>query len=577
MAENNLSIESKLQQAWQQEWRWYCIRGASRFVVWLIALLALDFIIDWGLFAKSGMSGNIGVFLLLVNIGVLGWVLWHEWLRYLKPYDPVATSLEVEKRHPGLTSLLVSYTQLKDGASKDQPNVSQELIDAMRDQAIERSRPIDFKEIVDFGQLKKLLMVAGGVLLVFGVLSIRWNEHLGTLLQRLAGGNAEYPTKTQVLGVSKDLTIRVGASARISAAAGGEIPAEGRLFTRTADSDEKWKELPMKATGVEDTFSRELKGLTKDLAYYVRLGDDRSDEFRIRVIDSPQITGATLALHYPDYMDREPGTSDQLNLEVSEGTSIKWAITCDRPVQSCEVILPPSAGEVADGQEGPKPVIIKADLDEAGTTATFERTADEAIKYTLRREKGFTYESVQYAVKVSTDGLPDVDMVRPRDVGYATVKKIVQFEAKAADDIGLDKAWLVWSVDGADESESEIFDFAGAPNGSFEYSWKLSDTIQDLKPGARVSFALLVADRHPDRENHIRRSATRTLSIVDDETYLAWYKSEKDAQIEELKRARIQELAAQTAVTQLKTEEGIPDEPKDEQPEEGTSNETNEN
>ena len=142
MAEgHDISIEKQLKQAHQQERRWYNIRGISRVIVWLIALLAVDFIIDWGLFAKTGMSGGIGIFLLLVNLGVLGWVLWHEWLRHIKSYDAVTTALDVEKRHPGLTSLLVSYMQLKDGPSSDQENVSQDLINAMRDQAIERSRP----------------------------------------------------------------------------------------------------------------------------------------------------------------------------------------------------------------------------------------------------------------------------------------------------------------------------------------------------------------------------------------------------------------------------------------------------
>ena len=71
MAEgHDISIEKQLKQAHQQERRWYNIRGISRVIVWLIALLAVDFIIDWGLFAKTGMSGNIGVFLLLVNIGI---------------------------------------------------------------------------------------------------------------------------------------------------------------------------------------------------------------------------------------------------------------------------------------------------------------------------------------------------------------------------------------------------------------------------------------------------------------------------------------------------------------------------
>ena len=69
---------------------------------------ASESFIDWGLFARTGMSVNIGIFLLFVNLAILGCVLWFEWLRYLKPFDPVVTSLEVEKRHPGLSSLVVS-------------------------------------------------------------------------------------------------------------------------------------------------------------------------------------------------------------------------------------------------------------------------------------------------------------------------------------------------------------------------------------------------------------------------------------------------------------------------------------
>ena len=65
------------------------------------------------------------------------------------------------------------------------------------------------------------------------------------------------------------------------------------------------------------------------------------------------------------------------------------------------------------------------------------------------------------------------------------------------------------------------------------------------------------ADRHPDRKIHLRRTAPRQLTVVTPETYLDWYRAEYGAQIEELKRSRNQELAAQKAVLQLKTEEGI--------------------
>lgn len=581
MAEgHDISIENRLHQAWQQEWRWYCIRGASRLVVWLIALLAVDFIIDWGLFAKTGMSGNIGLFLLLVNIAILGWVLWHEWLRHLKPYDPISTSLDVEKRHPGLTSLLVSYTQLKDGPGADQDNVSQALIDAMRDQAIEQSRPIDFKEIVDFGQLRNLLFMAGGVLLVFFILSIGWNDHFGTLLKRLTGRNAEYPTRTVVSGTTKDLTIRIGSDAIISATASREhvIPDAGRLFVREAGSEDPWKELPMKKVeGSDNSFSRELKDLTRDTDFYVRLGDNTAEKYRINVITAPRITSTRLALKYPDYMDRSDGTSDQLNLEVREGTTVQWTLTCDTPVSSWEILVPTEWGasggdekipeesgpdepspKTAEEQEESKFRAIPAELDATGTTATVTLPIDKALRYSFRwveKANGFKYEDVQYAVKVTADGLPDVDLLQPREAGYATAGKTVKMEAKGTDDVGLDKAWLVYSLNGADETKVEIFDFAGDTNKTFKYTWKLSESIKELKPNDRVSFAIEVADRHPDRETHVRRTSPRQMTIVTPETYLEWYRSEYGAQIEELKRSRNQELAAQKAVEQLKTEE----------------------
>ncbi|MFP6883191.1 MAG: hypothetical protein VCA40_02085 [Roseibacillus sp.] len=598
MAEgHDISIENRLQQAYQQERRWYNIRGASRLVVWLIALLAVDFIIDWGLFAKTGMSGNIGVFLLLVNIGILGWVLWREWLRYLRPYDPVTTSLDVEKHHPGLRSLLVSYMQLKDGPGSDQDNVSQSLIDAMRDQAIERSRPIDFKEIVDFGQLRKISITAGGVFLVFAILGALNPDHTATLLKRLTGSNVEYPTQTVVAGSTGDLTIRIGSDATISATASTDhvIPEKGTLYFKEAGSEDKWKGLPMKKVeGSENEFSRQItaKNLTRDTLFYVRLGDHRSVQHSIRIITAPRITDIDLVLEYPEYMDKENGKSDQLNLEVQEGTTVKWTVSCDTPVSTWEVLVPaawgaaeakaePDPGADAEAEAGEKPEATEddtpkfrtllADLDESGTTATFELPIEKALRYSFRwveKANGFSYEDVQHGVKVTSDGLPDVDLLQPREVGYATAGKVVKMEAKGTDDIGLDKAWLVYSLNGEDENKVEIFNFNGDTNKTFDYTWKLSDSLKELKPNDRISFAIEVADRHPDRKIHLRRTAPRQLTVVTPETYLDWYRAEYGAQIEELKRSRNQELAAQKAVSQLKTEEGIePTEPTKEEDE----------
>jgi hypothetical protein len=576
MAEGQDSgIEQRLRQAYREERRWYNIRGASRLTLWLIALLAVAFLIDWGLFAKTQMSGPTGVALLLVNVGILIWVYRREWGQYRRSYDPLTTALEVEKRHPELSSLLVSYMQLKDDPDSHEGNVSQDLIKAMRDQAIEFARPIDFKDIVDLGQLRKIGGVAGGLFLIFFIAGIFNKEHTGVLFQRLLGQDAEYPTNTVITATSENLIIRVGGEPVITAtvAEDGKIPEGGRLFLKEKNSSEAaWKEVPMRRS--EDPgneFSFKLKPVDRDTLFYVRIGDDRSEEYTIDVITSPRIASVGIALQYPEYMNRDAGTHDDLNLEVPENTTIRWTVSCNTPVSAWEVLVPSDWGkEATENNTGepnpetdentPKFRSILADLDEAGTTATFEIPVAKALKYSFRwteKANGFQYEDVQYGVKVTSDGLPDVDLIEPREVGYATVGKVVKMEAKGTDDIGLDKAWLVYSLNGADESKVEIFNFEGDTNKTFDYSWKLADNLKELKPDDRVSFAIEVADKHPDREIHLRRTAPRQLTIVTPEAYLEWYRSEYGSQIEELKRSRNQELAAQKAVIQIQTEEGI--------------------
>jgi len=538
------SIESKLRWAWHQERRFIHIRGAFRTLIWFLALLATGFLIDWGLFAKVGLRANLGLPLLVISCVIFFWALWHEWLRHLKPFDPVHVSLAVERRHSGLNSLLVSYAQL-DPAKADKATVSTELIGAMRDLAVVEARPLDFREIVDFGQLRKLLLVGVSLFLIFAVLSLRWREHVGVFLQRLAGSKVPYPTQTQLTSISGDMIVRVGDPAILNAKVGGVKPPEGRLFTRPAGSNASWKELPMKADEDPASYTREVKGLTSDLQYYVRIGDFRSEEHVIRVITAPQVVESRVDLQYPEYMRKDPTfLKDQLNLEVPEETKIIWSLTCTPPVKRCEVIIGDSTTD--------------AKLDETGTRLQFEFTAKEAFKYTFRwteREQAFKYDDVQYAVKVMPDAPPDVELLRPSANGLATVKKTLDISARASDDYGLDKAWLLYSVNGGEEVRKEILDCKGAPGQDITHKWKLSEAIANLKPPVQVAVAIEVADLHKDQANHKRRSSTRVITVVEQAVYMEWYKAEVAAQREELIRSRASEETSSTLIKAIKFQE----------------------
>jgi hypothetical protein len=541
------SIENKLHQAWKAERRFYNLRGIARLLIWVVALVLADFLIDWGIVFRSRMAGKVGFLLLIINVIILVWVLWRDWLRYLKPYNPLLVALDVEAKHPELASVLVSYTQLK-GPLDNQPNVSSELIDAMRDQAIAVTKPLDFREVVDFGQLKKLLLVTGCVVLFFVGLGVNWQEHLGALLQRLAGVDVTYPTQTQINAVSGDLVVRMGDSTDVLAEVGGLIPDQGDLYFKYAEGKGGWKRAPMTKNPNKPAFSRQLKDVTRDLKYYVRINDDESKEYLIKVVASPNVVATEIQLSYPAYMNRPADPSDQLNLEVPEGTKILWKLKCDPAVKRMRVTF----GENET---------IEADIDETGKNLSFSRVAEKGFKYTFHwtedgSGKSFEYDDVQHSVRVVADTAPEVELLRPSNNGLATVQKTMKMMARANDDHGLSKAWLVYSVDGsAEQARVPIADFKGVPSEEFNYTWELKKSIEGLKPGSQITFAIEVIDLHPASEKHLSRSATRQISVVELETYLQWYREELAAQREEVKRARDTEQTSSTQVKQLKDQE----------------------
>jgi len=543
---NGPTIEDKLYRTWKQQQRFYHLRGLSRLLIWAVVLILVDLLVDWQIFFRSRISGPT-VLLLLVNVSILGWVLWHEWLRHLKRFDPVRVSLEVESKHPELLSVLVTYTQLK-GPAAESSNASPALLGAMRGQAIRLTRPLDFREVVDFGQLRNLLVAAVCCVVFFTAVSSIWSEHMRSLLLRLVGVAAPYPTQTQIVDVTGDLTIRQGDSVEIVVKAEGKIPQAGRLFVRF-QSDPSWQPLALPATK-GNALARDIPEIYEDLTYYVQIGDAVSDRYSVSVSPPPEIVQSKIFLKYPKYLAEGgdwPGIAEappveDLNLSVPERTSMRWELRCRPAVRSLEVKI---------GDE-----TINAKIEADGTKAVFDYVAEKDFKYTFHwteKEHGFTYDDVQHVVRVIEDKAPDVELIQPSGDAPATVNKTLELKARAADDHGLAGAVLVYSVNGSAERRVTIQDVAGTSK-DIRYTWALADALTDLKDGDNLALWIEVSDGYRPRA-HTRISATRRLSIVSDSDYLKWFKKELDAQRERILQARDSEKKATAEVARLKVEE----------------------
>lgn len=546
MSNGDTSIEQKLRTAWSQEQRYFHIRGLARLLIWVVVLVLVDLLIDWGIFFRSRLTGTPQLLLLIINVGVLGWVIWNEWLRHLKRYDAVRVSLEVEAKHTELRSILVSYMQLKDHDAESL-NASQSLLDAMRNQAISLTRPLDFREVVDFRQLRNLFMFAVVCIATFSSITYLRTEEMRSLFLRLVGVDKDYPTNTKVDLVTKNITIKKGESVEIVAIANGRIQVDGRLFVRS--KSESWDSKPMikDEEGPDKAeFKSILSEIDDELTYYLRIGDALTEKYKISVSPNPVILSTRISFEYPAYMERDGSSEppvETLNLSVPEGTTVKWVLKCHPAIRALDVI---------HGDEK-----TAATISEDGLTAQFEITADETFKYTFlwtEKKHGFEYDDIQHLVRVVPDRIPDIELVSPSADGVGTVNKELIILARASDDHQLGSAHLMYTINDSEEKSLELEPLSGTLK-EIRYPWKLAENLPDLKPGDRLAYYLKVSDNVPPKGSHINISATRRLAILTQEQYLAWFKNELDAQREIIGKARDLEKRATVEVTKLKNEE----------------------
>ncbi len=544
------NIDQKLVQLWRQERRFYHVRGAARFLLWLIAMLFVDFIIDWGILYQVNSNLKLGLLLLIINGVVLGYVLWNEWLKHLKPFDPVIVALEVETRHPELASVLVSYTQFKDGDVDSGASV--ELVEAMCQQARDLTRSIDFREVVDFAQIRKLLLASAGITLFFLLISVNWQAHAASLLSRLAGVDASYPTNTQVVNVSGDLVVQIGTPVVVKAGADGVIPKEGTIYVRPAEQGGDWQTAPMQASGASKgrpTFARTFEGVNQELLYYVRLGDGRSKTYRITPIPAPSVSAVRIERTYPSYLRREADPSVDLTGSVPEGASMVWHLTTRTPVKSLQVRI------------GDKQIDAVQEGDNRHWTFR-EDKVKQSFKYTFHWTEGvsgqnFEYDDVEHAIEVIPDALPKVELLEPTRDGLATVKKRVTLQARAQDDHGLAEAWLTYYVDNGEKKRIPIQTFKNKSSDTVNFVWDLKKTVPDLKPDSNLSYFVSVKDHYPDGDGHIVHSTRRSLAVVDTDRYVEWYREELTREMAEVRRAQKAEKDAADALKKLKIQEGV--------------------
>lgn len=539
-----VSVNDRLRHAWHRERRAAHLRGACTLALWVVALAILDFLLDW-LFLIPGYAR---IALLAINAFALAAVSYRSWWRVLQGYDPVRMALRIERLHPELESILVSYVQLQDLSPGD-PHVSPRLVDALKRRAIEVTAPVRFDDIVNFREIRRILLFSAVVLIFFTATCVNWSEFFSVLAHRMFHPSTEqrYPTRTRIEAMTKDLVVRQGENVTIAFRTQGQKPARGTLQAKS--EGQRWEDFAL-LPGKDASFTYEFPEAFRTFLYRARLGDAISETYRVQVIPPPQILSVLLTLEYPKSVGLEARTVDTMNLEVPEGTHIEWELKFDQALAAAEML-----------QEGSEhaPLLLSSD----GFTAAFELAPAFSFHYQFvwsLKAQPFTYrDEVHYFVHVVPDAAPEVEILMPHDLEEkATVQKILSITFRAQDDHGLSEAWLVFSLNSSEEQRLALGKFKGASVQS-ETSWKLKQHIPALQEGDTLLYWVEVADNYSGEGGpHRGRSQPRRLTIVSLQAYLQDIyekKSKLDAEIDSLFQ---QEKESSKNVKTLKTDPEVP-------------------
>lgn len=539
-------IGRKLRRAWRKERRLRHSRGLCFLLVWVVALILLDLLVDWLFLASYRVPWYGRTALLVINVVTLVVVLYHYWLRHLRRYSPVRVALQVEGKHPELKSLLVSYVQI-DERHRRETYASPFLVEAFKRQAIEVSTTLNFREIVSFKELKKLFLFSVCVVAFFGAISAYKSDFFGTLLRRMLNPALaeEYPTSTVIdeTKMTGNVVRPQGAKLTLAAECWGVIPDEGQLRLRAEGGS--WETLPLlKQTG--SLFTYEFVNLLQSFDYFVRLGDDRSQIYHVEVIPPPKVIEKKITLTYPPYTGLKPRTQKSYYVEALEGTKVLWWARTDRPLERANIwknqVRGPAMKISGDGH------IAEGSLD---APATFEYQFNWKLA-----DYGFFFRSPgRYVVNVIPDADPEVEISSPTRDEKATVRKTLRVAFRATDDYGLSTAYLVYKVNEGRENRVKIASLSGRQQEK-AMSRKLSSLVRGLKENDLVAYYIEVVDNCTGRGGrNIGRSQVRRVFLVSVPEYLRSVLEEHQRWLTEVASLRTEEMKASHEVGVMKVEE----------------------
>lgn len=296
------------------------------------------------------------------------------------------------------------------------------------------------------------------------------------------------------------------------------------------------------------TFSYQFDRLQSDVVFQLEAAGFYSEVYTITVVSRPELTGFEVVLTYPQYLQR---TTEKItnagNLEVPEGTKIRWNVTTQHTQKASLLFTSDQAPSVLQQSDN--------------QSFTFEKEFISPVGYEmlLSNNNGSNKDLIRYTIDVVKDKHPEISVLNFRD---SILYQHIRLNGSINDDYGVRKLSLMVVDEENKKSaprEIPISIVSNQTQQNFYFFWRL-DTLA-LKAGEKINYYLQVWDNDGVNGSKSTRTATYTFSLpTKEEVETTIRQSEKATQQKisqsQTKAAELQKQLEQ-ANQQLKSKQSL--------------------
>ena len=422
-----------------------------------------------------------------------------EWWLVKRGMNEEESAKVIGKHLPSVKDRLLNLIQLL-GISN-----SSALAYASVEQKSREFEPVSFDSFIDLNQNRKYLKyLIGPVVVVVAILALN-RSILTQSTSRIVHFNQHYSPQApfQFIVGKGDLNAFYNENFTLNIKlAGAALPEHAYIVL----ANQRLK-LDNNSPG---EFSYVFENVQEGFGFQIEAAGFFSDTYEVSLLNRPELSRFNVSLVYPPYLNRKnESLANSGNLEVPEGTEIRWQISTAHANQASMVL-----------GSNPQPEEFQITDNQAFTYRKRFKQPD-TYEIVLKNEFSQNRERIAYNVNVIKDEYPKIEVNHFKD---SVLYKMLVLSGVLSDDYGIRKLALHYKV--RNEEQKQIDSKTKAINiaknqtqQSFFYPWTL-DSIK-LSPGHSLEYFLEVWDNDGVNGSKSTKTSTYTFYVPSEDNLVA--------------------------------------------------------